>query len=613
MKTIGQRYFEPGIPRLNMRPSLVSGSMQFMKNFLFAAVLIFLPLAVPAQTVPALINYQGRLANPDGSVLVTANYQLSFSVFDSASGGNLVWGPEVFDGSAGQGHGALIPVVQGYFNVLLGPVDVNGASLAGAFNGTNRFVEVTVTNHAPIAPRQQILSAPFAIQAAFAGSAAVASNVVSGVIVSNLNLSGPEATIFSGTTTVFYSDGVSNFFAGSAAGNSLTTGSNNTGTGYEALFRNTGGSSNTATGFEALYNNRNGLNNVADGSAALFHNQGGNANTATGAGALFNNNTGGFNTANGYEAMYNNNGNYNTANGYEALFNNNYASYNTASGYEALFANNSGQYNTADGYQALYSNTVGQDNTADGFEALYSGQDSQDCTAIGTAALYSCTSGHELTAVGTRALYGNTTGSQNTAVGSDALSGNSSGTGNTALGYAAGSNITNNYNIDIGSTGVSGDSGTIRIGSGVQNSTYIAGIFGSVASSGIAVYVNSSGQLGTATSSARFKTNIASMDDASDVLLSLHPVKFRYRPEIDPQGIPQFGLVAEEVDKIDPDLVVRDDKNQIYTVRYEAVNAMLLNEFLKEHRTVQEQMEKIRHLEERLDAVEKATAAHNPH
>jgi len=129
----------------------------------------------------------------------------------------------------------------------------------------------------------------------------------------------------------------------------------------------------------------------------------------------------------------------------------------------------------------------------------------------------------------------------------------------------------------------------------------------------VAVYINSSGQLGTLTSSARFKTNIASMDDASDVLLSLHPVKFRYRPEVDPQGIPQFGLVAEEVDKVDPDLVARDDKNQIYTVRYEAVNAMLLNEFLKEHHTVQEQMEKIRHLEERLDAVEKATLPHNSH
>jgi Chaperone of endosialidase len=166
--------------------------------------------------------------------------------------------------------------------------------------------------------------------------------------------------------------------------------------------------------------------------------------------------------------------------------------------------------------------------------------------------------------------------------------------------------ITGSYNIEIGNPGATNDNGIIRIGTqGTQTNTFIAGISGATAASGVAVYINPSGQLGTLTSSARFKTNIASMDDASDVLLSLHPVKFKYKDEIDPQHIPQFGLVAEEVDKVDPDLVARDDKNQIYTVRYEAVNAMLLNEFLKEHRQVQAQKTEIHDLQQRLESLEK--------
>ena len=151
-------------------------------------------------------------------------------------------------------------------------------------------------------------------------------------------------------------------------------------------------------------------------------------------------------------------------------------------------------------------------------------------------------------------------------------------------------------NIDIGNAGVAGESKTIRIGStplgnsnNGQTRTFIAGIYGVAAAQGVAVYVNSSGQLGTHTSSARFKQNIRAMDDASDALLSLRPVTFRYKKEIDPEGIPQFGLVAEDVEKVNPDLVARDAQGKVYTVRYEAVNAMLLNEFLKEHRKVEEQ------------------------
>jgi O-acetylhomoserine/O-acetylserine sulfhydrylase-like pyridoxal-dependent enzyme len=158
------------------------------------------------------------------------------------------------------------------------------------------------------------------------------------------------------------------------------------------------------------------------------------------------------------------------------------------------------------------------------------------------------------------------------------------------LGYTAGSNLTTgSNNIDIGNSGVAAEANTIRIGiAGTQTTTFIAGISGATASGGAAVFVNASGQLGTATSSRRFKQEIKPMDQASEAILALRPVTFRYKQEIDPKGIPQFGLVAEEVEQVNPDLVVRDAEGKVYTVRYEAVNAMLLNEFLKQHRKVEE-------------------------
>jgi hypothetical protein len=196
---------------------------------------------------------------------------------------------------------------------------------------------------------------------------------------------------------------------------------------------------------------------------------------------------------------------------------------------------------------------------------------------------------------GVGALYSNTTGSNDTATGLDALFRNTSGSNNIALGMSAGSNLTTgSNNIDIGNQGVAAEANTIRIGTtGTQSATFVAGISGATASGGAAVFVNSNGQLGTATSSRRFKQEIKPMDKASEAILALRPVTFRYKQEIDPKAIPQFGLVAEEVEKVNPDLVVRDAEGKIYTVRYEAVNVMLLNEFLKEHCKVEEQERKI--------------------
>jgi hypothetical protein len=314
-------------------------------------------------------------------------------------------------------------------------------------------------------------------------------------------------------------------------------------------------------------------------------------NTAEGQDALFSLTGGVDNTALGFNALYNTTGgNYNTATGSLALYSNNLGYSNTADGAFSLQSNSSGSSNTAVGSNALNANTISNFNTAVGTGALED-SDADSNTAVGVAALSLNTSGCCNTAIGIDTLYANSTGVSNTAIGYSALSGNMTGSLNVAVGYLAGSSVsTGSNNIEIGNTGASNDSGVIRIGTkGTQRKTFIAGIYNATASGGVAVYVNSNGQLGTLTSSARFKEEVRDMSDASDVLLSLRPVAFRYKADIDPQSVPQFGLIAEEVQKVDPDLVVRDADGKPYTVRYDAVNAMLLNEFLKEHRKVEEQ------------------------
>ena len=264
----------------------------------------------------------------------------------------------------------------------------------------------------------------------------------------------------------------------------------------------------------------------------------------------------------------------------------------------------SGSQNTGEGYSALHNLTSGTANTANGEFALLHNAGGNFNTAVGASSLEFNTSGGNNVAVGTIALSSNTNGNFNTAVGYAALYNSANGSQNIALGYQAGINITSGgNNIDIGNSGFSSDSGTIRIGStNNQSLTYIAGIYNDPVPANTAVYINPDGRLGLLTSSARFKHNIRDMADASDALLSLRPVTFQYKPEIDPQDMPQFGLVAEEVAKVDPDLVVRDQQGRPYTVRYEAVNAMLLNEFLKEHKTVAAQNTKLQALSREVDA-----------
>jgi hypothetical protein len=357
----------------------------------------------------------------------------------------------------------------------------------------------------------------------------------------------------------------------------------NTAEGQNALLSLTTGTFNTAVGFFSLGSNAGGKFNTATGAGTLLVNIADN-NTATGAGALFSNTTGDRNTANGTFVLFNNTtGDSNTAQGFQALFQNSTGARNTASGRETLISNTTGFENTATGAVALQNNTTGNDNTATGFAALNS----------------------------------NTTGALNTATGVGSLA-NSTGDLNIALGFGAGANLAAGDNdIDLGSIGVPSEANVIRIGAPVavtdpfgvlhpaHTATYIAGIRDADAAGGDTVFVTTDGKLGTISvpSAARFKDEIRSMDKASEAILALKPVTFRYKKELDPNRVPQFGLVAEEVEKTAPDLVKRDRDGKLQTVRYDAVNAMLLNEFLKEHRKVERMEATIAHQQKQIEAL----------
>src|SRR6476469_3168360 len=306
-------------------------------------------------------------------------------------------------------------------------------------------------------------------------------------------------------------------------------------------------------------------NNAAEGTNALFSLTIGIDNTALGFEALFRNTTGDFNTAEGFGALFNNtSGTQNTATGVNALISNTTGSFNTANGVNTLFRNTTGFQNAATGVQALFSNTTGFHNTAAGFQALLSN-----------------TTGNHNPADGDNALVRDTTGSLNTAIGAHTLEQNTTGSSNVALGFQAGFNITGSGNVCIGQNivGVAGESNVTRIGN-----------IGSTAqANGVLVTVGAGGKLGFQVSSRRYKDDIKPMDRASEALFALKPVSFRYKQEIDPARSPDFGLIAEDVATVNPDLVARDEQGKIVTVRYQAVNAMLLNEFLKEHKKVEEQ------------------------
>ena len=376
----------------------------------------------------------------------------------------------------------------------------------------------------------------------------------------------------------------------------------NTAEGNSALFNLTTGVNNTAVGFQALFNNTTGNDNTAIGVVALVSNTSGSDNTATGVFTLFANTTGSLNTGYGVNALADNTtGDQNTATGVNALISNTTADNNTATGFEALFRNTTGTQNTATGAFALVHNSTANNNTADGFQALLNNATGKENTAVGESA-FKTANADSNTGVGFQVAFHNTSGARNTAVGHHALLNNSTGSSNIALGANAGANLTTgSNNIDIGSVGVGGESNTTRIGT-LQTRAFIKGISGT-AVTGTAVVVNAAGQLGVAPSSAHFKHEIRPMGKESEAILGLKPVSFCYDQEIDQEGLPQFGLVAEEVEKMNPDLVVRDDAGRPYTVRYDQVNAMLLNEFLKAHRKMEKQEAAIARQEKQIEAL----------
>ena len=297
----------------------------------------------------------------------------------------------------------------------------------------------------------------------------------------------------------------------------------------------------------------------------------------------------------------------NTAEGQSALLSLTTGTYNTAVGFLSLSANTTNNFNTAVGAGALFAST-GEGNTATGAAALLSNTTGSTNTANGAFALLSNTTGSDNTAIGRRALVSNT-GSGNTAVGRDALFNTTTGDDNVALGRGAGANQTSgSSNIFIGDIGGAGISNVIAIGnspvSGTNYNKFYAGaVYGITTDSTttLPVIIDNFGQLGTAPSAARFKKQIKPMDKVSEAILALKPVSFQYRS--DTKGTAQFGLIAEEVAQVDPDLVVRDRNGEIYSVRYDAVNAMLLNEFLKAHRTVEEQGAAIARQQKQIDAL----------
>jgi len=351
---------------------------------------------------------------------------------------------------------------------------------------------------------------------------------------------------------------------------SLTTGSANTAVGWFSLFSNTDGSFNTAVGTGAL------LFNVGDQSAGE-----GIENTAVGATAL----------------LFNSTGSSNTASGTSALQSNTTGSNNVATGFQALNSNATGDYNTANGFQALFSNTTGTANVATGPGTLFHNVDGGGNTGTGANfVLFNNTHGGGNTATGDFTLANNIDGNFNTADGWAALSNNTSGGSNTAIGWNAGQGVSTASNVICVGANV--------LGADVSDSCYIGNIHGATIdpATAAAVGVDSTGKLGTVASSRRFKHDIKPMDDASEAILALRPVTFHYKS--DTKNTPCFGLVAEDVAQVNPDLVLRNKDGEILSVRYDQVNAMLLNEFLKEHKAFIEEQRKVEQQDRKLQEQE---------
>ncbi len=546
---------------------------RFLLSATFSTLAFFGAIPAGAQQVPAVLGYQGRVAV--GGVNFDGAGAFKFALVNAA-GTSAYWSNDgsKLDGSEPAAAVAL-SVTKGLYSVGLGDTTLpNMTALpADALNHADVRLRVWFNDGAGhgsqlLAPDQRLSAVAYALVAGSAQS--VADGAITGAKVADgsigsaqlspslsiggdFTLGGSLALPASmGSTTgvltlggrVFlHSYGSLNTFLGDDAGNFTMMGSSNTALGYQALSVDTSGGNNTAVGQSALGANTTGNNNCALGAAAMYHNTTGNNNCAF-----------------GFEALLVNIGGLN----------------NCAFGFEALVGNTSGVNNSAVGSQAMASNTTGTDNTA-----------------IGAGSSYNNTTGKQNTSAGVSSLGANTTGINNVAIGYDALNSNTTGSNNICLGTNAGTMITTgNNNIEIGNGGVGGDSGVMRLGSNNVTSTFIAAIRGVTtgANNAQTVVIDSNGQLGTINSSRRYKEDIADMGDASARLQALRPVTFRYKKPYDDGEKPiQFGLIAEEVAETFPELAVFNAEGQPESVKYQDLAPMLLNEYLKEHRQVEQQ------------------------
>jgi hypothetical protein len=488
-----------------------------------------------------------------------------------APNGNVgIGGAYTFDGSV-QPESRL--------EVVGGDIDVDGDVIFGPLN--------TSLTAALAAASGSMMSLVAVGEGALANNTTGESNVAVGAQALESNGTGGDNVALGRYGLANNTIGNNNVAVGTAALLLNVSGGENTAVGDRSLYSNTTGSHNTASGANALALNTTGDHNTASGHSALYFNTTGSWNTASGKAALYSNTTGDYNTATGSSSLaLNTTGSQNTATGRNALFRNTTGISNTATGYLALYLNTTGFWNTATGMNALASNTTGAYNTAAGMNSLTSNTTGFWNTASGWSALRKNTTGDYNTANGYRALYYNTTGESNTASGWGALYKNATGVHNIAVGFEAGTNTTGSHNILIGHAGVSGESGTIRIGeaSPTHDRAFIAGIRGITTGNAdaVAVVIDSAGQLGTVSSSARYKEDIEPMAMRSVALGSLRPVTFRYkRAHTDGSKPLQYGLIAEEVAEVFPELVVFDAEGRPETVRYHWLSSLLLNEFQK--------------------------------
>jgi hypothetical protein len=513
---------------------------------------------------------------------------------------------QLLAGTAGAPAFTGSPSISGNLTLVHPSTAVAGNIMKGAnrfihnFGTANTFVGASAGNFT-MTGQQNTGSGEFALASNTTGN----HNTATGLSALLANTSGNDNTAIGTHALTSNVTGGNNTAVGMSALTSSTAGHQNTGIGAQALGANSTGSNNSALGFNALNFNTTGQSNTSAGAAALASNTTGSNNTASGAGSLVNNTVGLENTASGSDAMASNTtGNYNTASGAFAMHDNTSGEFNTAMGRGALYANTSGQYNTAIGMAALDANTTGSNNTAHGAYALgenmigtfntamgvnaLAATNGSENTAGGAYALGSTTTGINNSAFGSAAMFNNTTGSTNVALGWHAAYNLTTGSNNIALGFSAGSNVVSgNVNIHIGSTGLlATESQTIRIGAS-QSRAFMAGIRGvTTAGAAIPVLIDSDGQLGTVSSSRSVKNAIADMDGASAALMKLRPVTFRYNQQ-GPEASRQYGLIAEEVARVYPDLVAHSANGSIETVMYHFLPPMLLNEFQKQQRRIE--------------------------